>query len=72
MVISIIVATVDRKSLEEKIRSESTELTYKETEYSKRISSITLATVYAEGYVDSGEQGFAKRQAVPTLTLANE
>lgn len=72
MVVSIVVATVDRKSLEEKIRSESTELTYKETEYSKRISSITLATVYAEGYIDSGEQAFAKRATAPTLTLANE
>jgi hypothetical protein len=72
MVVSIVVATVDRKSLEEQIRGESTELTYKETEYSKNISTITLASVYAAGYVDSKDQAFAVRNTAQSLTLRNE
>jgi hypothetical protein len=72
MVVSIVLATVDRKSLEEQIRHESTELTYIETEYSKRISSMSIDTVYAEGYVASNDQSFAKRVVTPTLTLRNE
>jgi hypothetical protein len=72
MVVSIVVATVDRKSLEEQIRAESTDLTYKETEYSKNISTITLASVYAAGYVDSKDQAFAVRNTAQSLTLRNE
>ncbi len=72
MVVSIVVATVERKSLEEQIREESTELTYRETEYSKLLGSITLASARASGYIDANNSGFATRVDAPTLTLNNE
>lgn len=72
MVVSIVVATVERKSLEEKVREESTELTYRETEYSKLLGSITLASARASGYIDANNSGFATRADAPTLTLNNE
>ncbi len=72
MVVSIVVATVDRKSLEEQVRSLTTELTYQETEYSARLSSITLASVRASGYIDTTNQSFATRANTGTLTLRNE
>lgn len=72
MVVSIVVATVERKSLEEKVREESTELTYRETEYSKLLGSITLASARASGYIDANNSGFATRAEAPTLTLNNE
>ncbi len=72
MVVSIVVATVERKSLEEQVREESTELTYQETEYSKLLGSITLASARASGYIDANNSGFATRVDAPTLTLNNE
>jgi hypothetical protein len=72
MIVSIVVATVERKSLEERVREESTELTYRETEYSKLVGSITLASARASGYIDANNSGFATRADAPTLTLNNE
>ncbi len=72
MVVSTVVATVERKSLEERVREESTDLAYRETEYSKLIGSITLASARASGYIDAEGSGFATRADAPTLTLNNE
>jgi hypothetical protein len=72
MVVSIVVATVERKSLEDSVREEATELTYRETEYSKLVGSITLASARASGYIDANNSGFATRVETPTLTLNNE
>lgn len=72
MVVSIVVSTVERKSLEEQVRVESTELSGIETQYSEHIGDITLAEVKLLGYVDAGEAIFAIRDSAPTLTLRNE
>jgi hypothetical protein len=72
MVVSIVVATVERKSLEEQVRIQSTELSGIETLYSEHIGDITLAEVKSLGYIDAGEPIFAVRDTAPTLTLRNE
>lgn len=72
MVVSIIIATVDRKSLEESVRLATTELSAVESEYSSKIGSVTLADVKKSGYIDAGSTIFATRENAPTLTLRNE
>lgn len=72
MVVSIVVATVDRKGIEERVRTQSTELSSIESEYSNAVGSVTLADVKKSGYIDAGEATFAVRDINPTLTFRNE
>lgn len=72
MLVTIVVATVDRRSIEEQVRNQSTELSAIESDYGQAIGSLTLGEVKNLGYVDAGEATFAVRDTVPTFTLRNE
>ena len=72
MVVSIVLATVDRRRVEEQVRNQSTELSAIESDYGQAIGRLTLGEVKALGFVDAGEASFAVRDTLPTFTLRNE
>lgn len=68
LVVSIILATTERKALEEKISATRTELSYKEVAYGTKLKELHLARVYELGFVEVSSPVYASK-AEHALTL---
>lgn len=61
LVVSIILATTERKALEEKISATRTELSYKEVAYGTKLKGLHLAKVHELGFVDISSPMYASK-----------
>lgn len=68
LVVSVILATTERKTLEEKISAAKTELSYKEVTYGMKLKELHLAKVYEIGFVDVSSPIYSSK-AEYALTL---
>jgi hypothetical protein len=71
MAISLVLLTVERKALEEKIAKETTELSYAQLSYSDALKKIETKDVYAGSFTHSSGGLFATREVSTSLTYKN-
>lgn len=71
MAVSLVLLTVERKSLQEKIGKATTELSYAQLSYSDAVKKIETKDVYASSFTHSSGGLFATREVTTSLTYKN-